>query len=151
VTEIAFYHLERSNLEAALPKLLEKALSAGFRCIVKVRSAERIEALNAALWTYDAGSFLPHGAARDGDGPEQPVWLTDGDDNPNGARLVVLTDGAEAPDIADFERCLEMFDGRDEEALALARRHWAAYREAGHDLTYWRQSETGAWRKQEIG
>ncbi|MED5396188.1 MAG: DNA polymerase III subunit chi, partial [Pseudomonadota bacterium] len=42
MTEIAFYHLERSPLERALPKLLEKTLEAGKRALVVVGSVERV-------------------------------------------------------------------------------------------------------------
>lgn len=150
MTAIAFYHLERSTLEAALAKLLEKALVSGFRAIVKAGSEERLESLNAALWVYEQRSFLPHGSAQDGNGPDQPIWLTVGDDNPNAATALFLTDGAESRVIGGFDRCFEIFDGRDEESLAKARSHWQAYKDAGHDLTYWRQGTDGGWQKQDL-
>ncbi|MDX1482983.1 MAG: DNA polymerase III subunit chi [Alphaproteobacteria bacterium] len=150
MTQVSFYHLERSSLEAALAQLLEKALSAGFRAVVKAASEERLESLNAALWTYDQGSFLPHGSAKDGHGPDQPIWLTVDEDNPAGAEVLFLTDGAESGAIGEYARCLEIFDGRDDAALEMARRHWVSYKEAGHDLTYWRQGERGGWEKQEL-
>lgn len=150
MTEVSFYHLERSSLEAALPKLLEKVLAAGLRAVVKLGSEERVEALNAALWTYEQGSFLPHGSAADGNGPEQPVWLTAGDDNPGGATVLVLADGAASERMGDYDRCLEMFDGRDESALAAARAHWTAYKERGFQLTYLRQTPAGGWEKQDL-
>ena len=96
MTAIAFYHLERSTLEATLAKLLEKALAGGLRAVVKAGSEERVAALDAALWTYEQGSFLAHGSAKDGDGPDQPIWLTAGDDNPNAATVLFLTDGSES-------------------------------------------------------
>ena len=43
--------------------------------------------------------------------PTQPVWITPDDENPNGADILVLTDGAAAGDIGAWRRCLEMFDG----------------------------------------
>ncbi len=150
MTEIAFYHLERSSLEAALAKLLEKVLENDLRAVVRAGSEERVEALTAALWTYEQGAFLPHGSAKDGNGAAQPVWLTTGEDNPGGASVLVLTDGAAGDDVADYGRCLELFDGHDEDALAGARAHWQAYKAAGHDLTYWRQGEQGGWQKQDL-
>ena len=150
MTEIAFYHLERSSLEAALAKLLEKALENDLRAVVKAGSDERVEALTAALWTYEQGAFLPHGSAKDGNGAEQPVWLTTGDDNPGGATVLVLTDGAVADDMDGYARCLELFDGQDETALANARAHWQAYKDAGYELAYWRQGEHGGWQKQDL-
>ena len=146
MTDIGFYHLERSPLERALPKLLEKVLDAGKRAVVVAGSEERVEALNAALWTYDQGSFLPHGSARDGNAAEQPIWLTAADDNPGEAEILVLTDGAVSDRVGGYERCLEMFDGKDEEAVASARASWKSYTDAGHAVTYWRQTDRG-WKK----
>ncbi len=143
MTDVGFYHLDRSPLERALPKLLEKVLDAGKRAVVMAGSEERVDALNAVLWTYEQGSFLPHGSAADGDAAEQPIWLTAEDENPNGAEILVLTDGAVSERVGDYERCLEMFDGKDEAAVAAARKRWAAYRESGYDTTYWQQTERG--------
>ncbi len=147
MTEIGFYHLKRSSLERALPSLLEKALERGLRAIVRAGSDERAEALNALLWTYRQRSFLPHGSARDGFAGLQPVYLTAKEENPNRASVLFLVDGAEPGNIGDFEKCLDLFDGNDETQVAAARGRWKAWEEAGHALTYWRQSEAGAWEK----
>ena len=147
MTEIGFYHLTRTPLERALPRLLEKVIGARKRAVVRAGSRERVDFLNAALWTYDPASFLPHGTEREGEGAEQPIWLTDGTDRPNDAEILVLTDSVAADDVGDFERCLEMFDGRDAEAVAAARSRWRGYSEAGHKLTYWQQTERGGWEQ----
>ena len=147
MTEIGFYHLTRSPLERALPKLLEKVLAAGLRAVVRVGSEERAGFLNTALWTYDPASFLPHGTAAEGSGARQPIWLSVGEDNPNAATVLVLTDGAGAGGLGGYDRCLEMFDGRDPEAVARARARWKAYRDAGHSLTYWQQTGDGGWEQ----
>lgn len=149
MTDIGFYHLTNSPLERALPKLLEKVLASGARAVVMAGSAERVGALNAVLWTYDPASFLPHGCAADGDAADQPIWLTSEDENPNGAKILLLTDGATSENLPTFDRCLELFDGRDEPAVAAARQRWAGYRDAGHDLTYWQQTDRGGWEKKE--
>ena len=152
MTEIGFYHLQIAPLERALPKLLEKVLERGMRAVVVAGSEERVEALNTALWTYDQASFLPHGSARDGNAEAQPIWLTVEDENPNGANVLVLTDGTDSPHLDRFERCVLMFDGTDEEALAAARRRWQVYKSAGHKLTYHQQTERGGWeQKAEAG
>ena len=147
MTEISFYPLLHTPLERALPKLIEKVLESGARAVIRTGSAERAEALNGALWTYDADSFVPHGTARDGNAPAQPVWITPDEENPNGADILVLTDGAESAEVASYRRCLEMFDGRDAAAVEAARLRWAAYKEAAHDLAYWQQTEAGGWEK----
>ncbi len=149
MTEIAFYHLERSTLEQALPKLLEKTLDAGKRALVVAGSDQRVEALAGHLWTYQQNAWLPHGTAQDGAPEDQPVWLATSDDNPNNAEFLFLTDGATSGNVAGFERCFELFDGRDDNAVTAARSRWKDYADAGHDLTYWRQGETGGWQKKE--
>ncbi len=149
MTDIAFYHLVHWPLETALPRLLEKTLEAGKRAVVMVGSEERVEALVNVLWTYEQGSWLPHGSAKDGNAAGQPVWLTAADENPNGASYLFLVDGAQSDRMAECERCFELFDGNDADAVAAARRHWKAYADAGHDLTYWQQTARGGWQRQD--
>jgi DNA polymerase-3 subunit chi len=149
MTEVGFYHLTRTPLERALPKLLERVLAGGLRAVVVSGSAERVEALNAALWTYEQLSFLPHGSAKDGQAEEQPIWLTTEDENPNAATVLVLTDGVSTSKVGEFARCLDMFDGRDADAVAAARERWKAMKAAGHSLAYWQQNEAGSWEKRE--
>jgi DNA polymerase-3 subunit chi len=147
VSEVWFYHLQRQTLEETLPTLLEKVLGAGKRAVVVLGSEERVEAVNNLLWSYDDRGFLPHGSARDGFPAEQPVWLTTQDENPNGAQVLVLADGARSSRFADFERCLELFDGNDAEAVGAARMRWKAYKEAGHEVAYWQQTPQGKWER----
>lgn len=147
MTDVSFYHLTRSTLEQTLPRLLEKALQGGARCVVMAGSPERVEALSAHLWTWDPNSFLPHGTRRDGNAEQQPVWLTDEDENPNAATMLFLTDGARSEKVADYARCFELFDGRDESAVGTARERWKVYRDAGHAVSYWQQNDKGGWEK----
>ncbi|MSP67462.1 MAG: DNA polymerase III subunit chi [Alphaproteobacteria bacterium] len=145
MVEIGFYHLTTVPLERALPRLLEKVLASGHRALVWAASAERVEALNAALWTYAQESFLPHGTAADGFAAEQPILLTTTAENVNAARVLVLVDGAGAEGYEAFDRCLDLFDGNDPEAVAAARARWRQHREVGRQVTYWRQNSGGGW------
>ncbi len=147
MTDISFYHLLHTPLERALPKLLEKVLQSGARAVVRTGSSDRAEAVSGALWTFDPASFLPHGTVRDGSPEEQPIWVTPDDENPNGANILVLADGMRASGFDGYDRCLEMFDGRDEAAVAEARARWRKYKADGHTLTYWQQTESGGWGK----
>ncbi len=147
MTEVAFYHLQRSPLDAVLPRLLERTLAADKRAVVLAGSAERVEALAGLLWTYRPNSWLPHGTAKDGAASDQPVWLSETDENPNGATYLFLTDGAGTERMADYERCFDLFDGNDEVAVAAARARWTALKAQGHTLTYWQQTEEGRWEK----
>ena len=146
MAEIGFYHLLATPLERALPRLLERARAGGYRIVVRAASAERVEHLSALLWTYDDASFLPHGSARDGNPASQPIWLSERDENPNEAAMLVLVDGVEAGDLSSFERCADLFDGNNAAAVEAARERWRRAAASGHTLTYWQQSETG-WEK----
>ena len=146
MAEIGFYHLLSTPLERALPRLLERARAQGYRIVVRAASSERIEHLNALLWTYDEASFLAHGSARDGNPASQPIWLSDRQDNPNDAAMLVLLDGVEAEDLASFTRCADFFDGTDAAAVEAARNRWRRAGAAGHTLTYWQQTAAG-WEK----
>jgi DNA polymerase-3 subunit chi len=146
MTEVRFYHLQRKTLEQALPELLDKALRRGLRSVVRTASEERAEQLAQHLWTFRPDSFLPHGTRRDGNGPDQPVWLTAEDDNPNGATALFLVDGARCATLDSYALCCDLFDGADPDAVAAARRRWAEAKQAGHSLTYWQQTDKG-WEK----
>jgi DNA polymerase III subunit chi len=146
LTEVGFYHLQTTPLERALPKLVERGLAGGFRVLVVAGSAERVAHLDAVLWTYDDASFLPHGSSRDGQAERQPVLLSESEENANAADMLVLTDGAASSRLADYRRCLDLFDGNDEAAVVAARERWQAAKAAGHTLTYWQQTVTG-WAK----
>jgi DNA polymerase III subunit chi len=146
VIEYGFYHLTRTPLEPALGRLLERVLASGQRAVVVASSPERLEALNRALWTFGRESFLPHGTREDGFAEDQPVFLTDEADFPNGATVLVLVDGAEVEPPPQFTRCLYMFEGNDEAGVAQARALWQRLRDRGETLTYWQQTERG-WHK----
>ncbi len=147
--ELLFYHLERASLESVLPGLLEKTLERGWKAVVRALSRERVEAIDELLWTYREDSFLPHGAGSEF-AAHQPVFITDGPAKPNGAEVLFLVDGAsaEADELSSFVRCVTIFDGGDENAVATARAFWKRVKDAGYDATYWKQSESGRWEKQ---
>jgi DNA polymerase-3 subunit chi len=148
VTEIRFYHLEQRWVDQALPPLLERALEEGRRVLVRASSEEMVTALNERLWTYDDASFLPHGAAGDGDPMEQPIFLTTELKNANAATTLVRLSGAETSEADDaFDLVVLMFDGRDEAALAHARGEWRRLKDQGGTISYWRESDEGGWER----
>jgi DNA polymerase-3 subunit chi len=144
-SEVMFYHLERQPLDRVLPGLLERTLQRGWRAVVQAGSAERLDALDAALWTYSDDSFLAHGTAKDGSASEQPIFLTLDPVTPNGAGVRFLVDGADAPDFETHVRLVFLFDGNDEAARAHARSQWTAAKAAGCKVSYWKQSPEGRW------
>jgi len=114
-----FYHLECTTLEQAAGALLEKCLEHKKRVLAISPHPERRAALDAALWTYNDDSFLPHGRVEaEGLVPAaQPVLISPEADNKNAATFCLLMDGVEIGAGASFERCMVMFDGGDQATL----------------------------------
>ncbi len=150
--EILFYCLERKTLEEVLPGLLERSLERAWRAIVRLDSAERMNVLDAHLWTYSEQSFLAHGTPESAHPHRQPVYLTTGAENPNGATVLFVA-GGEIPahwDMAkfgDFRRVVILFDGQDPQLLKAAHCSWQNAKESGHTATLWRQGSSGKWEQ----
>jgi DNA polymerase III subunit chi len=149
MTEILFYQLKGQTLDQVLPPLIQRSLDRGWRVVVQAASDERVEALDAHLWTWRDDAFVPHGTWRDAEAAEQPVLLTVNDGNPNGAAIRFLVEGAEIPaDVSVYERLVLVFDGDDPEALETARERWGKAKREGFSVTYWRTDENGRWERQ---
>ena len=146
MTAIQFYHLTTTPLERALPKLLERAVAGGYHICLVVESDARVEQLNNLLWTYDTSSFLAHGSDKDEQPENQPILLSTNIESPNSANLLVVTDGRSINQ-PKFERILDIFDGNDPQATVAARLRWTEYKNAGHEMTYFKQNERGGWEK----
>ena len=58
MTEVLFYHLKGQTPEQVLPTLLQKSLDRGWRVVVQASSEERVEALDAHLWTWRDDLFF---------------------------------------------------------------------------------------------
>ena len=133
MSEIRFYHLQNQTQDQALPALLAKALQNGHRIVVKTRDEKEAERLNEYLWVYNPNSFLPHGNKKDGEAAMQPVWLTNEEENPNEADVLILTEGSESGMLDGFKLCCEMLDGRNENAVKAARERRDIEGDVGQD------------------
>ena len=150
MTEMLFYHLKGQTPEQVLPALLQKSLERGWRVVVQASSDERVEALDAHLWTWRDDAFLPHGTWRDPEVAAQPIVLTVNEENPNGATIRFLVDGATLPGNGDgYDRVVVLFDGDDPDAVDAARQRWTTAKAAGVEVTYWQADEQGRWRRQD--
>ena len=147
MAEIGFYHLLTTPLDRALPRLLERARAQGYRIVVRAASPDRVEHLNAVLWTYDEASFLPHGSARDGNAAE-PADLADrrgrqperGDDAGAGGRRRARRLDFLSPAVPTCSTAATLPLSRPRATAG------AALKAAGHTLTYWQQTGAG-WEK----
>lgn len=149
--DLRFYHLTATPVEQALPLLLSKTLERGKRAQLRFATAERLEAINQHLWTYEERSFLPHGGPKQGQAQAQPIWLTLDEDNPNQAEYLFLLEGRAPLALSGFEMVALLFDGRDDQATTAARQHWKTLsqdEDLQANLSYWRQTPQGGWEKQ---
>lgn len=126
-------------------EILQEDLMAGRRVLVRLAEEGQREQLNRFLWVHGDGSFLPHGVAEDGYAERQPVYLTCGTENPNGAGHLLLVGGA-AASIAEMQAVpavTVVFDRGEPEP---ARRMWRACVEAELDPVLLARGEDGHWK-----
>lgn len=147
MTEIRFYHMEQSTLDQALPLIAAKAVQSGKRVLIKAPNKKEAKHISDHLWSYRADSFLAHGMDGEDNPDRQPVYVTTGNDNPNGAKILILTHGMTSDQAGDYDLCCEMLDGRVDSQIQAARGRWTSYKDAGYALTYWQQDDKGQWHK----
>lgn len=147
MTDIRFYHIQNRSVNDTVPPLLNKALEGGHKIVLRTGNAASVKALDEHLWTYRDDSFLPHGAKGGAHADQQPIYITDDTDNPNGADVLIVMPGASAEGVGDYKLCCEMLNGRDEAQVSAARTRWKTYKEAEYTVTYWQQTDAGGWDK----
>lgn len=144
---VMFYHLTRSSVEETLMTILPRALSQGWRVMLRGTDPAALDRLDARLWLADDHPFLPHGLEGGPHDAHQPVLIGRGPIT-NGAQGLFLIDGAATtPDEArPLDRVWLLFDGGDGAQLADARAKWKSLTEAGLPAQYWSE-ESGRWEK----
>ena len=137
MTRVDFYVLpdadpaQRSVLAC---KLAEKAYSQGLKVYIHTASGVDSQRLDELLWTFRAGSFLPHAIVKSGTDPDFTPILLGHDLEPAGHTDVLINLGAEIPRFfGRFERVAELVDQRPE-LLAQSRERFRFYRERGYEL-----------------
>lgn len=133
-------------MELLVAQLAAEYHGSGTKVLIRALSAERIKALDQALWTFDPGSFLPHGTEEAGQAESQPVLLTAGGGNPNGAEALLLVDHTVAPEESDWLSIDYIFERSDPTAREAARQQWRIWKDQGHEPVYW-QAEAQNWRR----
>ncbi|MFD1197554.1 DNA polymerase III subunit chi [Brucella gallinifaecis] len=147
MAEILFYHLTESTLDEALPGLVERSISRGWRVTIQAVTEERRDSLDNLLWTFSDTSFVAHGADTEPYPEHQPVLLTTSQANLNAATVRFLVEGAALDDAGQYDRLVVMFDGHNQEQLEHARAQWKAFKTENHDLTYWQQNQDRRWER----
>lgn len=122
-------------------------MARGWRVVLQFAGEAARDQIDGHLWTWRDHSFLPHGVEGGEFDARQPILLTTGEGNPNGANIRFLCTGADIEDIAGYERVVVMFDGHDNDQLQHARGQWRRFTGPDNQLTYWQQNGSGGWER----
>ena len=133
MTEVAFHFNVPDRLTYTC-RLLRKAYAAGGRTVV-VASEDQLQALDAALWTFSALDFIPHGRASMP--PEAlahtPIVLAGDAQGVTDAQVLVHLGDTVPAGFERFERLIELV-GTDQADRALARQRWRHYADRGYQI-----------------
>jgi DNA polymerase-3 subunit chi len=132
MTRIDFYILESSDTgkDLAVCRLAQKAFAQGHRIYIRTSDDAAAQRLDALLWTFNQGSFIPHAIHPSGDDNDYPVLIGRAEP-PMQCRDVLIQLGAEPPaDFERFQRVLEVV-GPAEDDKQLGRQRFRVYRDKG--------------------
>lgn len=148
MTQISFYHLTKTTIDEALPKLLEKVLESDSRAIIKVSNDNDAKHYDDLLWSLGGTRIVPHGVEGRGDDKYQPVLISKSEENVNDATFLVTIGRDEGDWFSNFDRSLYIFNGNDNEELEFARSKWKKLKD-NKDLVlkYYFQNEKGNWQE----
>ena len=143
MTDISFYHVKNTVFEKSICRLLDKIYSSGYKALVVVKDEDFAANLDKILWSFASKAFVPHGVSNEDKADEQPILIATDTENKNQADLLMLTHYIDV-DIAGFKRVIYIFDDNDEQITA-ARQQYKRYKDAGHELAYYKQQPKGDW------
>jgi DNA polymerase-3 subunit chi len=143
--QVDFYHLTRTPLDRALPRIAERIVENGGRLLIVAEGDAAQARLDQLLWSYAPESFLPHGRAGGEDDARQPVLIAGSPEAANGARNIALADGVWREEALGFDRAFHFFD---EDRIAEARAAWKGLADREDvERRYWKQNDAGKWEQ----
>ena len=146
--QIDFYQIGQAGLEPVLLMLLKKTLAAKKKALI-LCPMPAARALDDALWSYDADSWIAHGLG-DADGAEHcHVWITtDMAANWIKAEFLFLLHGSVPTTWDGIARSFYLFGGCSDAQLQQARDKWREWQGlAESKLGYFSQNAQGGWDK----
>ncbi len=135
--EVSFYVLPTESIQERYQfacKLIEKAYRSGAFAYVLTDSLEQSQQLDDLLWTFRAGSFIPH-QLNSGELPAIESTVLIGSENPpeNWGRTLVNLSSQIPKNFQNAERILEILDN-SEETKAWGRQRYRQYQQAGIEI-----------------
>jgi DNA polymerase-3 subunit chi len=148
MTRVDFYLLEQAaegGRDLTVCKLAHKAFQLGHHVYILTPDHESAQRLDRLLWTFSAGSFIPHGMGAHAASADLPVLL--GQEQPPAAHEdVLITLAPEVPEcFSRFQRVAEVVGGGEDDKT-LARERFRFYRDRGYALQTHKIAASEEWR-----
>lgn len=136
MTSIDFYLIgkaSKNNNDALVCRLSNKAFRLGHQVYLHTCGEKQSRYFDQLLWTFQAGSFIPH-TVSNGQAEENTPVLIGHQTPPESFGQVLITLNPEVPTFfSNFERVVEIVDNGDEQKQ-LARQRFRFYRDRGYSL-----------------
>ena len=147
MSEVYFYHLTHTRLEVALPKILERALSAEWSVELRIGMERDEETISDAIWKGPDESFLPNCLEDSDKLQDHPIVLSKSSLSEVRDCLVVIDQvNLKENEVKKFKRVCLLFDSKNEVELTNARKTWKSLSNAGVNTVYWAEDQ-GTWKR----
>ena len=147
MSEVYFYHLTHTRLEVALPKILERALSAEWSVELRIGIERDEETISDAIWKGPDESFLPNCLEDSDKLQDHPIVLSKSSLSEVRDCLVVIDQvNLKENEVKKFKRVCLLFDAKNEVELTNARKTWKSLSNAGVNTVYWAEDQ-GKWKR----
>lgn len=129
---VEFIKLKKPERAHILCELAEEFYLKGERVVVMVQDDNQGVSLDRFMWVWKKDSFVPHTYDNGSvEGYDEPVVIVAREDNPNGARVLVLGRSCDMEFARQFSHVVEFVEGYDETLLEQSRERFKAYRSLG--------------------
>ena len=147
MSEVFFYHLTKTTLEIALPKILERALSEKWSIEIRTSANTNLDEISNAIWRGPEESFLPHCLEDHEDLQDYPIVLCKSPlKDWRDCLIVVGQADLKENEVKNYKRICLIFDAKIEVELSKARISWKKLSEEGINTVYWAEDK-GRWVK----
>lgn len=132
MTQVEFIKLKRPEKARILCELSEEYYLKGQRVLVMVQDENQGMTLDRFMWTWKKGAFVPHifctGSV---DCHDEPVAISAGEKNPNGAQVLLLGRSCSFEFVRRFKQVIDFAEIYDDEKREESRERFRSYREHG--------------------
>ena len=147
MSEVFFYHLTKTTLEIALPKILERALSEKWSIEIRTSANTNLDEISNAIWRGPEESFLPHCLEDHEDLQDYPIVLCKSPlKDWRDCLIIVGQADLKENEVKNYKRICLIFDAKIEVELSKARKSWKKLSEEGINTAYWAEDK-GRWVK----